>query len=184
LFSCKTDTEQINSATKDAEKSTQSNSDSPQLLKQFNTLREMVEYSYEFYEVDGTLKFISEEDSNLHIQISSPIFELDQEIIKEQIVKRDIIYFAFQSFAKTNIDKLTITSIPISAENDHQYCEEYKKTITIDRTNAKLILKKFLNSEDFSILYDKNTNAWIKNANFNKLLYENIHEVFAEMSKK
>lgn len=72
----------------------------------------MLAASYDFSEEDGSLKFISSDEEDLHVLVSNPILDSDVETVKEEIVMRDIVYVAFQSFAQTNIEKLTITSVP------------------------------------------------------------------------
>lgn len=106
------------------------------------------------------------------------------QLVKKEIVKRDIIYVAFQVFARTDIDKLTITAIPNDLQNREKYYEKYKKTVTIDRVKGKSILKKYLNSEGFSILYQKGGELWLPNENFNKLKFEKLNDVFSELTKR
>lgn len=151
-------------------------------LPQYETIREMLDESGDFYEENGSLKFISEEESNLHIQVSKPVSKNDLEDVKEEIVKRDIIYVAFQTFAQTNLNKLTITSIPSDFENRKKYYEKYQKTLTIDRSKAKSILIEYLNSEDFSILFSLENDIWLPNENFDKLKFGKLKEVYNKMS--
>ncbi len=167
-----------------SETKSKENVETEQTLPQFKTVKEMLADASDYYVENGSLKFISEDKSNLHIQVSKPIFEADLESVKEEIVKRDIIYVAFQTFAQTDIDKLTITAIPNDMENREKYYEKYKKTVTIDRTKAKGIIKKYLNSEDFSILYKKDGELWLPNKNFSKLKFENLDEIFTELTNE
>lgn len=150
-------------------------------LPKFLTLNEMFENSADFREEAGTLKFISTDQKNLHVQISKPIFENDLEKVKNEIVKRDIVYVAFQTFAETNINELTITSIPNSNKNPKEYFEKYKRTIKIEREKAKTILSKYMGSEDFSILYEEQEGIWLPSKKFSVLKFEKLEEVFADM---
>ncbi|WP_291273992.1 hypothetical protein, partial [Flavobacterium sp.] len=111
-----------------------------------------------------------------------PILKGDTEDIKKEIVKRDIVYVAFQTFAQTNINELTITSIPVDFDNPKEYVEKYKMTVKIDRNKAKSILKKYLGNEDFSILYDNNENLWLPNAKFSVLKFEKLNDVYNDIS--
>ena len=154
-----------------------------QTLPQFASVREMLANASDYSEENGSLKFISEDKANLHVQVSKPILEADLENVKEEIVKRDIIYVAFQTFAQTDIDKLTITAIPNDMQNPEKYYEKYKKTVTIDRTKAKSVLKKYLGSEDFSILYEMDGTLWLPNDNFSKLKFVELAQVYADLSK-
>jgi len=167
-----------------SETKSKENVETEQTLPQFKSVKEMLADASDYYMENGSLKFISKDKSNLHVQVSKPILEADLENVKEEIVKRDIIYVAFQSFAQTDIDKLTITAIPNDMQNPKKYYEKYKKTVTIDRGKAKGILKKYLNSEDFSILYKKDGELWLPNKNFSKLKFEKLNEVFTELTNE
>jgi len=148
IVSCKTENKESQNEETNTVENTE-NSNSGNSLKKFATLKEILEDSGDFNEEVGTLKFISLDEKNLHVQVSKPILENDVEKVKNEIVKRDIIYVAFQTFAQTDINELTITSIPDSNENPKKYFEEYKQTVKINREKAKEILKKYLDSEDF-----------------------------------
>ncbi len=141
----------------------------------------MLSYASDFYEENGSLKFISEASNNLHIQVSKPVFQNDLEKNKKETVKGDIIYVAFQTFAQTDISELTITAVPLDQENNKKYFEEYKKTLKINRSRANSILKKYLNSDDFSILYTEDDGIWLPNPNFSKLKFEKLEEVFSDL---
>lgn len=153
-------------------------------LPKFISLREMLADASDFHEEDGSLKFISEDGAKLHVQVSKPILETDLESVKEEIVKRDIVYVAFQTFAKTDIDELSITAVPNDIENPKKYYEKYKRTIKVNRSKAKLILQKYIGSDDFSMLYKNDGQFWYPNENFSKLRFEKLEEVFGELSQK
>jgi hypothetical protein len=178
IVSCKTDNksdEKVNQTNKvNVEKS----------LPKFATLKGMFEDASDFDEEVGTLKFISLDENNLHVQVSKPILENDLESVKNEIVKRDIVYVAFQTFAQTNINELTITSIPDSNENPKQYFEKYKQTVKIDREKAKSILSKYLETEDFSILYEEQNGIWVPSKSFSVLKFKKLDDVFNDMTKK
>ena len=186
IVSCKTENkESLNGETNKVENTENvENSKSGNSLKKFATLKEMLEDSGDFNEEVGTLKFISLDEKNLHVQVSKPILENDLEKVKKEIVKRDVIYVAFQTFAKTDINELTITSIPDSFDNPKKYFEEYNQTVKINREEAKEILKKYLDSEDFSILYEKQNGMWLPGKNFSVLKFEKLNEVFDEIKNK
>ena len=130
-----------------------SNKDIENSLTQYSSIRDMLEDSGDFYEENGSLKFLSEEKSNIHVQVSKPISKNDLENVKQEIVKRSIVYVTFQAFAQTDIDELTITSIPMDFEDNKKYYDEYRQTVKVNRAKAKSILKEYLNSDDFSILF-------------------------------
>ncbi|WP_136668864.1 hypothetical protein [Flavobacterium sp. H122] len=151
-------------------------------LPKFATLKEMLMDVNDFSEDNNTLKFISENEKSMHVQVSKPILEEDLESVKKEIVKRDIVYVTFQVFAQTDIDEITITSIPIDGSNYKLYFEEYALTLKISRKKAKEILTRYFNSEDFSILFENENEIWLPNKNFNLLKFDYLDEVFEEMS--
>ena len=153
-------------------------------LPKYKTINEMFETSYDFSEEVGTLKFISLVESKLHVQISKPIFEGDSKNIIEEQVKRDIVYVAFQTFAQTEINALTITSVPNSNDNPKKYFNNYKKTVKVTREKALLILKKYLDTNNFSILYENQNGAWVPSKQFSVLKFEKLNEVFNNIISK
>jgi len=189
IVSCKTDNNSLKNNIEEEKNTkinteTENKAESGKSLPKFTTLKEMLEDSGDFNEEVGTLKFISLDENKLHVQVSKPILENDLESVKNEIVKRDIVYVAFQTFAQTDINELTITSIPDSNDNPKKYFEKYKQTVKIDREQAKVILKKYLNSEDFSILYEEQNGMWLPSKNFSVLKFEKLNEVYTEISKK
>lgn len=149
----------------------------------FQSVKEMLSNAGNFYVEDGSLKFINSDSLNLHIQISKPVTDNDPESLKNEIVKRDIVYVAFQTFAETELNELTITSVPMELNNKGHYYEKYKKTVKVDRNRAKSVLKKYLDSEDFSILYKKTNGMWLPNEKLDKLKFEKLNQVFNDLSK-
>jgi len=182
ILGCKTDSKTQNTE-KDAVEKIQVNEniEKTKQLPKFITLNEMFENSGDFSEEVGTLKFISTDQKNLHVQVSKPIFENDLEKVKNEIVKRDIVYVAFQTFAETDISELTITSIPNSNENPKEYFEKYKQTVKVSREKAKTILNKYLGSEDFSILYEEQDGIWLPSKKFSVLKFEKLDVVFNDL---
>ncbi len=152
-------------------------------MPKFNSVKEMLVNSADFNEEDGSLKFISDNPENLHIQISKPLLSNELENNKKETVIRDIVYVSFQTFAQTNLNKITITSIPSNFEKPNEYFESYKMTIEVNREEALLVLKKFLNTEDFATLYSYDTSfsegLWLPNKNFSILKFDKLDEVFA-----
>ncbi|TPG38387.1 hypothetical protein [Flavobacterium pectinovorum] len=148
-------------------------------LPKYKTIKEMFEASYDFSEEVGTLKFISLEESKLHVQVSKPIFEGDLKNIIAEQVKRDIVYVAFQTFAQTEINALTITSVPNSNDKPNKYFDIYKKTVKVNRENALLILKKYLDTNNFSILYENQNRLWVPSKQFSVLKFEKLNEVYS-----
>lgn len=184
IMSCKKDTTSFTDEAEDnynliENTKTVEKSSSEEKLPNYATIKEMFEASGDFSEEVGSLKFISLD--KLHIQVSKPIVDNDMEDLKNELVKRDIVYVAFQTFAQTDIDELTITSVPNSFDDQKKYFEKYKRTLTINRNKAKSLLKKYLNTEDFSILYIEQDGIWLPSKSFDILKFEKLNEVFIDM---
>jgi len=160
------------------------NNENDNSLPKYKTIKEMFEASYDFSEEMGTLKFISLDESRLHVQVSKPIFEADLKSIVEEQVKRDIVYVAFQTFSQTEIASLTITSVPNSNDNHEKYFDNYRKTVKVTREKALLILRKYLDTDNFSILYENQNGIWIPSKQFNLLKFEKLNEIFNNIISK
>lgn len=160
---------------------TQTQNINPSELKKYKSVKEMLENANYFTAEQGTLKFINNDENNLHIQISKPIVKDDSDKIIEEIVKRDIVYVAFQAFAQTSINKITITSIPIDLEDNKKYYNNYKQTVTIARDKADQIMQKEFGSIDYSILFIISDGIQIPSENFDKLKFEKLNKIYFKL---
>ena len=147
----------------------------------YATVVEMLKEACDFKEEDGGLKVLSKKGEPLHIQVSSP--EVDGELEKNIVdgTMRNIVYVAFQSFAQTDIEELTITSVPIKFQSKNKYLDKYKLTVTINRKTATEILKKYLNTDNFQVLYYLDGTLWLPSKDFDSLKFKNLDAVFADM---
>lgn len=188
--SCKSDrVNEVNNITTDSIsvenfEPSKENNENDNSLPKYRTIKEMFEASYDFSEEIGTLKFISLDESKLHVQVSKPIFEGDLKNIIEEQVKRDIVYVAFQVFTQTEIDSLMITSVPNSNDNPKKYYDNYRKTVKVTREKALLILKTYLDTNNFSILYENQNGIWVPSKQFSVLKFEKLNEVFNNIINK
>ena len=134
----------------------------------------------------NNLEILSE--NPLHIRVSNDFIKGDSNEEMLQQTKRDIIYVAFQSFAQTNIDKITITSIPIVRKDynpnlpyDGKLQNHLKLTKTITRDEALLILEKYIKTKSFNDLYQLNGTIYYPNDKFNLLKFGQLENVFNEL---
>lgn len=155
----------------------------PSELIKYKSVKEMLEAANDFTIEQGTLKFINNDENNLHIQISKPIMKNDSDKIIDEIIKRDIVYIAFQAFAQTSINKITIISIPIDLEDNKKYYDNYKQTVTITRDKADQIMQKEFGSVDYSILFINSGGIQVPSENFDKLKYEKLNHIYTDLSK-
>ncbi|MEZ5024331.1 MAG: hypothetical protein R2728_13910 [Chitinophagales bacterium] len=146
----------------------------------------MLHATHDYKEEDGNLKILSEGNS-IHVQVSNWIFDGEMEETINEQTKRDIVYVSFQAFAKTDINEITVTSIPLKMKDfktRDKYLEKYKKTVTISRETALKILEEYLSIESFQDLYQLyQSEVWIPNDNFNKLKSQYLNSVFNEITK-
>lgn len=154
----------------------------PSELKKYTSVKAMLEDAHDFTLEQGTLKFINSDENNLHIQVSKPIIEGDFENVISSTVKRDIVYVAFQTFAKTSTNKITITSVPIDINNQAKYYNEYQKTVTVTKEKANQIMQNEFGSVDYSILFADLNGIQIPSNHFDKLKFENLDRIYSELA--
>jgi len=112
----------------------------------------------------------------------------DISLLKEQ-AKRDIVYVIFQVFAETKLDKFTVTSVPIirtsfnpNLKYDGKKQDVLKRTITITRTKAQEVLKKYLGTNVFKDLYQLEGTMYLPNEKFERLKHAELESVFADLN--
>lgn len=153
-------------------------------LQKFSTVKEMLIAAGDYKEEEGRLKFISDTNKFPHIQVSNWVLEgtLDNEIIKQ--AKRNVVYVAFQAFAKTDIGEIIITSVPIT-KKENKYLEDYAISVRVNRSIAKQIIKKHLGLDSFEEIYGIELSGQYypntPNISFNKLQYQKLEPVFKEL---
>lgn len=145
----------------------------------YPTVVQMLNESYDFTEEEGSLKVLSKQGKPLHVQVSKPIVDGDLDKVIEEQTMRDIVYVAFQAFAQTDINELTISSVPMKGKG--KYLDQYKLTLTVSRDNAVSILKKYLNTENFQTLFRLEGTIWLPSENFSVLKFKNLGAVFADL---
>ena len=154
------------------------------VFPKYDTVLEMLEASHDY---EGhNLEIISE--NPLNIRVSTDFVKGDP---KKNIVdqtKRDIIYVVFQAFAETDIDEITVSSIPIKRENfnpnlpyDGKQIKSLKKTKKVTRTKALIILEKYIKSKSFQDLYQLNGTMYFPNDKFSLLQFGQLDNVFSEL---
>jgi len=155
----------------------------------YSSVLEMLEAANDYK--DECLEVISKEGKPVHVRISSE--HLNNEPKKEltEQVKRDIIHVIFQAFAQTEIEKITVTSIPITRSNfnpnnkyDGKQKKSLKQTVTVNRKKATDILNKYLQTTSFQDLYKLYDGVlYIPNAKFEILMYSEFESVFNDLKK-
>ena len=124
----------------------------------------------------------------IHIRISSEFLNEDSEKTMIDQTKRDIIYVAFQTFTQSEVNEITITSIPIIRESfnpnmayDGKQLKKLSQTKTISRKQAQIILEKYVKTKSFNDLYQQNGTLFLPNNKFDLLKYEQLDNVFNEL---
>ncbi len=150
-------------------------------LNHFNSVEEMLSEAGDFSKEMGTLKILDGNPQSPHIQVSKPIVTGDLDKVVDEIVKRDIVYVAFQTFAQTKTEKITITSIPIDFEDKTKYYDKFKKSVTINKKSADEIMKEEFGSDNYSILFAKSGTTQVPSKEFEKLKFEKLEETFKKL---
>lgn len=144
----------------------------------YNSISEILLDACDYSESSGCLKLISDNE----VEVSQWIFDGDIESTITDGVKRDIVYVVFQIFANSEINEVTVTSIPLLMKSDMQtqdkYLNEYKKTVTVTREKATEMLKTFANTKDFRELYEASGSVWVPSKKFRKMKFEQLDLVF------
>jgi hypothetical protein len=183
LASCNSDKKTDTTIAENEATTTQIQNINPSELKKYKSVKEMLEDAHDFTLEQGTLKFINNNENNLHIQISKPIIKGDLDEVIKETVKRDIVYVAFQVFTQTSINKITISSVPIDFEDNTKYFDNYKQTTTISREKADQIMQEEFGSTNYSILFSDLNGIQVPNDNFNKLKFQDLDIVYSELKK-
>ena len=146
----------------------------------FNSIDEVLEDGGDYREGTGCLKLISDNE----VQVSQWVFDTDVESTITDGVKRDIVYVAFQIFALTELDAVTVTSVPLLMKSDMQtqdkYLNKYKKTVTVTREKATEMLETFASTKDFKELYKAEGTLWLPSRKFEDLKFRQLDVVFKE----
>ena len=164
------------------------------LKSKLANISEMMEEMGDYSTQNQTFKILSERP--LHIQVSPQITKDDLEyLVKEQII-RTFVYVAYSTFARLDIDEITITVVPVVFDLNNptkvkEYNNRYKLTHKINRSKAKEVMKKYIKTDNFDDLLGAEINGiYEKSLNSKKLdqlksLKENIlFNVYIEIIKK
>lgn len=124
-----------------------------------------------------------------HVRVSSEFLPNEDISLLKQQAKRDVVYVIFQVFAETKLDKFTVTSIPIVRTSfnpnlmyDGKKQDVLKQTITITRTKAQEVLKKYLKTNAFKDLYQLDGTMYLPNEKFETLKHAELESVFADLN--
>jgi hypothetical protein len=151
---------------------------------QYSNVIEMLEAAHDY---EGhNLEILSE--NPLHVRVSTDFVKGDSKQNMIEQTKRDIIYVAFQAFAETNIDKITVTSIPIIRENfnpnlpyDGKLQNNLKQTKTMTREQAMVIIEKYIKTKSFKDLYQLNGTMYLPSDKFDLLKFGQLENVYNEL---
>ncbi len=152
----------------------------------YSTVIEMLNASGDF--TGHNVELIDSSEENVHVRISSEFIKDEAESVMTEQVKRDIVYVTFQAFAQTDLNKITVTSIPIirssfnpNLEYDGKLQKSKKETISITRARATEIIEKYLQTKSFQDLYQLDGTLYLPSSKFDKLKYDELNNVFLDM---
>ncbi len=136
-------------------------------ISKFTTINDMFDSLADYSSVYGMFEMLSEEP--LHVQLH-PRFTKKELIRKEnieQMVNYAIVYGIYRTYIHTSIGEITVSSIPIEMNMDIReeiYLEGYKKTVSVTRQEALVLVQKYIDVESFEDLILKENglpNQWL-----------------------
>lgn len=151
----------------------------------------MISNQTDYSEERGTFKIISKKP--LHIQLSSIVFNNDSKDVIDEIIKRDFVSNAYNTFIFTKENEIKITVVPLNEsalksknKNQYIYLNQFKKTFVFKRDKSLFLLKNYLKISDFKNLIDSNNSP---NNSFNKIIYNDqgyptLNLMYKEITKK
>lgn len=107
-----------------------------QAASQYKSISELIEGLGDYSESKGTFKMISKD----HFQLSPQVAENDYYI--DEYVQRSLIYGIYRTFIHTNLNKITVTAVPMVPFGETKYLYQYKQTIFITRKKVETIAKQ------------------------------------------
>lgn len=142
----------------------------------FATIDQMIEDGNDFSVETGTYKLIS--NIPLHIQVSAQVNDGDLQHITKQNTIKALVYVTYSVFARTNVDSLTVTSIPIrinSADPGKRgnYIDNYRISHTINREKAREVMNKYIGTTNFDELLGAEDNGQV-NMSLNSLKFDQL----------
>ena len=139
----------------------------------FPSVEVMIDDFNDYSTSNGTFKVLAKDP--LHIQLSPQIVQGELPEIIEFYVKRTLVYGIYRVFVHTPADRITVTAVPQEINfhtNDVRYVPGYKRTISITRTEALALIRKYLRVNSLSDLVTETKtgdmiflNQWIKECN-------------------
>ena len=121
---------------------------------QFKNIRQAFKSFNDFTEEEGTFKVI--ETSPLHIQIAPYFYPGEAKDVTEFNVIRGLMYGIYRTFIHTNLETVTVTSLPLVYDlNDkgrYLYKQQNALTVKITRMQALEICKRIIGVSGFDEL--------------------------------
>jgi hypothetical protein len=153
----------------------------------YKSVYQMLEESYDYRPHNGSLVLLSKPSQREHVQVSKQFLKNESSKNMVEEVKRDIVYVAFEGFALTDANEFTITSVPLESFTDTiiiNYFNEFKKTVTVNRNTAKLILRKYFDNDSFQDLFYLDKGYYLPNKKFDKLKFAELENVYQSLQNQ
>lgn len=153
-------------------------------LKKFPSVMDMLRNANEYREDNKTLVLLSEDP--LSIQVSALVHHEEPDEYLRQKVKRDMVYVLFQSFAQTDVEVMTITSVPLAYSKHYpqgKYLKEHQLKATVNRETAEKVMDKYLHTKNYKKLFRPTSgDNYVPDQAFEKLLHEDLDNVYADLT--
>ncbi|KLU15559.1 MULTISPECIES: hypothetical protein [Xenorhabdus] len=150
----------------------------------YPSIAEAIEDFGDYYPENNSFQLISK--NPLKIRLSPPAFKEDLPDVKNDLVKRAIVYGVYRTFIHSNSDKVTVTSYLVDANGGKKLNGSPEHTITLDKKQALNIINKYIPVADLSELIDDQCSF---TKEFNELRYDDngkkgFSKFFTELTKQ
>ena len=155
---------------------------------QYETVVDALNSTDEFGSDDCTLQLLSAPESPVHVQVAFEINSAPAALPVDEQVRKQLVYAAFQVFAKSDVDILTISAVPLAvpaSEPNCSYLGTFRSTHVIKRKSAIKIVDNYFNAKSFQELFDYHPiiDTWLPNRKFRIMQYDILDLVYGHLVK-
>ncbi|PHM36180.1 hypothetical protein Xmau_04324 [Xenorhabdus mauleonii] len=133
----------------------------------FPSIAEAIEDFGDYYPENNSFQLISEKP--LKIRLSPPTYKEDAPDVKENLVKRAIVYGIYRTFINSNNDNVTVVSYLVDSNDGKKMTGSPEYTATLTKAQALKIVNKYVPVNNLSELINDQCSFTEK---FNELRYD------------
>lgn len=131
----------------------------------YSSVQDMIEDFGDYSLERGTFKVLSKGKSP-HIQLSPKVYATDPTSMINEMVNKAAIYGIYRAFIHTDIDSITVTSVPVA---NKQLLDSQGITLTVNKNDIQNVANALFGVSQLSELVNQQTNVWT--STFNKGYY-------------